>query len=140
MSCRRCDWDVCNECKSRGQPTFSSRSSGEVAYHGTSEDAARAIERQGFQVSSDGMLGRGVYVSRDFSKAAVYGSVVLELRVNFGRQCTVDCQNHPRQKTWHSEGYDSAHVPANCGMVPSGKEEHCVWDPANITVVRRARG
>ena len=48
-------------------------------FHGTSESNAASIERGGFNVSSDGMLGRGVYLSKDFSKASAYGSVVLEV-------------------------------------------------------------
>ncbi len=31
--------------------------------------------------------------------------------------------------------YDTAYVPRNCGMVASGMEEDCVWDPARISVV-----
>ncbi len=136
-------------CPRRPQSTWSSHAQqgpstalqGEVAYHGTSQAAAASIERNGFSVSSDGMLGRGVYVSRDLSKAADYGTgVVLELRVDFGRVCRVDRQGHPQQKSWHDQGFDSAWVPPNCGMVGSGREEHCVWDPARIRVVGRARG
>jgi hypothetical protein len=54
----------------------SSRSSPEEEeqmFHGTSEDFARSIERSGFRPSADGMLGRGVYLSRDFNKAAAFG-------------------------------------------------------------------
>ena len=43
-----------------------------VMYHGTRPAAADAIERWGFSRSRDGMLGEGVYLSRDVTKAAHY--------------------------------------------------------------------
>ena len=33
--------------------------------------------------------------------------------------------------------YDTAWVPAGCGVTPSGLEEDCIWDPARIRVLRR---
>ena len=51
----------------------------------------------------------------------------------------VDSANHPMQKTWMILGYDTAWVPPHCGMVPSGLEEDCVFDPRRISVVRRVR-
>lgn len=109
-------------------------------YHGTTASNASAIERNGFETSDGGMLGRGVYVSRDIHKAACYardGGVILKLRVRLGRVCRIDRQGHPQQKSWHDDGFDSAWVPPDCGMVGSGREEHCVWDPSDITVVGR---
>ncbi|KAG9333078.1 hypothetical protein JZ751_013501 [Albula glossodonta] len=111
-------------------------------YHGTSREAAKKIKANGFSQSSGGMLGRGVYVSRDLKKASRYPlelpeheRVVLKLRVNVGRVKKIDYQGHPMQKTWHTEhGYDTAWVPRNCGMVKSGLEEDCVWDPKHITI------
>jgi hypothetical protein len=118
------------------------RSSGQtlVMFHGTSRTAAAAIERNGFRVSSDGMLGRGVYLSKDFKKAQHYGAVVLKVSVNVGRVKRIDRQGHHMQKTWAANGYDTAWVPPNCGMVPSGLEENCVADPTRIRVLGRARG
>lgn len=40
-------------------------------YHGTSREAAREIEANGFQPSGHGMLGSGVYASRAFPSAAL---------------------------------------------------------------------
>ncbi|XP_032812375.2 uncharacterized protein LOC116943555, partial [Petromyzon marinus] len=109
----------------------------------TSVDGARAILSGGFRRSSEGMLGPGVYVSRDIDKAKAYPQnvphddrVVLELQVNVGRVKKIDRQNHPLQKAWRFAGYDTAWVPPNCGMVPSGLEEECVWDPNRLTVIR----
>ncbi|CAE7395331.1 unnamed protein product [Symbiodinium pilosum] len=109
-------------------------------YHGTSREAAERIEREGFQPSETGMLGPGVYVSRDIEKAMKYGPVVLEVTVEVGRVKRIDRQGHPMQNSWAQAGYDTAWVPPRCGMVPSGKEEDCVLDPERITVVGRARG
>lgn len=113
-------------------------------YHGTSVASARLIIANGFQQSQRGMLGKGVYVSRDKKKAQCYplnssssNRVVFELRVRVGRVKRIDKDNHPMQFTWHTHGYDTAWVPPKCGMmaVKSGKEEDCVFDPKRVTVV-----
>uniref|UniRef100_H2ZS95 Uncharacterized protein n=1 Tax=Latimeria chalumnae TaxID=7897 RepID=H2ZS95_LATCH len=114
-----------------------------VMYHGTDRKSAASIRRNGFlQSGKKRMLGRGVYVSRDIQKASRYPlklppnqRVVLKLRVNVGKVKKIDRQHHPLQKTWHYHGYDTAWVPPSCGMVPSGLEEDCVWDPDRIKVV-----
>ncbi|KAJ3600320.1 hypothetical protein NHX12_031305 [Muraenolepis orangiensis] len=117
-------------------------------YHGTSRDIADVIMREGFRQSKVGMLGRGVYLSRDLNKASRYPidlaeaqRVVLRVRVNVGKVIAINCQGHPRQKTWHDascgEVYDTAWCPPNCGMTQSGLEEDCVWDPNSITVLKR---
>uniref|UniRef100_A0A3P9NDW1 Grass carp reovirus (GCRV)-induced gene 2p n=1 Tax=Poecilia reticulata TaxID=8081 RepID=A0A3P9NDW1_POERE len=113
-------------------------------YHGTTVANARLIIANGFQQSTKGMLGNGVYVSRDRKKAERYplninaaDRVVLKLHVRVGRVKRIDKDNHPMQYTWSTQGYDTAWVPPNCGMkaVPSGLEEDCVFDPSRITVV-----
>ncbi|MCI4386610.1 hypothetical protein PGIGA_G00064440 [Pangasianodon gigas] len=111
-------------------------------YHGTSAQAAAQIMRTGFKQSADGMLGRGVYLSRDLNKASRYPRnllehqrVVIRVKVNVGRVKKIDRQNHPLQKSWHDHGYDTAWCPPRCGMVPSGLEEDCVWDPRRIQVI-----
>ena len=114
-----------------------------IMFHGTSEDASRGILRFGFKQSVDGMLGKGVYLSRDRDKAARYPlhlpacqKVVIEVSVKVGKVIKIDYQGHPYQRTWHDIGYDTAWVPPNCGMVPSGQEEDCVWDPNRIRIIR----
>lgn len=111
-------------------------------YHGTTERAAEQIKVSGFKPSADGMLGRGVYLSRDLNKASRYPlnlpehqRVVIRVRVNVGRVKKIDYQGHPMQKTWHDKGYDTAWCPPNCGMVLSGLEEDCVWDPNRIQII-----
>ncbi|KAM3611474.1 uncharacterized protein V6R79_019063 [Siganus canaliculatus] len=117
-------------------------------YHGTSVALARLIITNGFKQSSGGMLGPGVYVSREKKKAAHYplkssysDRVILELRVRPGRVKKIDKDNHPLQFTWHANGYDTAWVPPNCGLkaVPSGLEEDCVYDPKRVEVVAIAK-
>ncbi|XP_070402544.1 uncharacterized protein [Nothobranchius furzeri] len=117
-------------------------------YHGTSIANARNIITNGFKQSQTGMLGKGVYVSRDRKKAERYplhnsslDRVVLELHIRVGRVKRIDTDNHPMQYTWSSQGYDTAWVPPNCGMkaVPSGLEEDCVFDPKRVKVVAIAR-
>lgn len=119
-----------------------------IMYHGTSVVNARSIIANGFQQSTGGMLGKGVYVSRDKNKAERYplssnpsDRVVLELHVRVGRVKRIDQDNHPMQYTWSTQGYDTAWVPPNCGMkaVPSGLEEDCVFDPKRVKVVGIAK-
>lgn len=113
-------------------------------YHGTYLKHVQRIITSGFQRSSDGMLGPGVYVSRNIDKAKCYPlnadkkeAVVLKLKVRVGKVKKIDVDNHPLQKSWHQNGYDSCWVPPNSGItaIKSGREEDCVWDPARIVVV-----
>ncbi|KAK7131133.1 hypothetical protein R3I94_016310 [Phoxinus phoxinus] len=113
-----------------------------LMYHGTSRYAAQQIMSCGFQPSQKGMLGRGVYLSRDLNKASRYPlnlseheRAVIRVRVNVGKVKKIDYQGHPMQKTWHDHGYDTAWCPPNCGMVRSGLEEDCVWDPCQIQII-----
>ncbi|XP_034094220.1 uncharacterized protein LOC117561088 [Gymnodraco acuticeps] len=117
-------------------------------YHGTSITSARVIIANGFKQSSDGMLGMGVYVSRDIKKASAYplgcsptDRVVFQLHVRVGRVKRIDKDSHPMQKTWHSHGYDTAWVPPNIGLlaVRSGLEEDCVFDPKRVKLVGIAK-
>ncbi|XP_072224831.1 uncharacterized protein, partial [Leuresthes tenuis] len=114
-----------------------------VMYHGTTRANAQSIKTSGFRRSSAGMLGPGVYLSRDLDKASRYpighpeqDRVVIQAKVNVGRVIAINHQDHPFQKTWHYHGYDTAWVPPNCGMVKSGLEEDCVWDPSRITILQ----
>uniref|UniRef100_A0A671RL43 Grass carp reovirus (GCRV)-induced gene 2l n=1 Tax=Sinocyclocheilus anshuiensis TaxID=1608454 RepID=A0A671RL43_9TELE len=91
----------------------------------------RMYHVSGFKPSSNGMLGSGVYLSRDLDKASRYPldledehqKVVLRVKVDVGKVKKIDHQGHPLQFTWHDHGYDTAWCPPNCGMVRSGLEE-----------------
>uniref|UniRef100_A0A8C1GL74 Grass carp reovirus (GCRV)-induced gene 2o n=1 Tax=Cyprinus carpio TaxID=7962 RepID=A0A8C1GL74_CYPCA len=113
-------------------------------FHGTHLTNAKTIIDKGFERSKDGLLGPGVYVSRNIEKAKCYplnadkkDKVVFKLRVRAGKVKKIDCDNHPLQKSWHINGYDSAWVPPNSNIssIKSGREEDCVWDPKRISVV-----
>lgn len=148
MSLHYCGWEVIYD---KDSPSVELRPSQQpydrgiyTMYHGTSVASARSILAQGFRQSDTGMLGKGVYVSHDRTKAGRYplnghdfDRVVLKLRVRVGRVKRIDKDNHPMQFTWSTMGYDTAWVPPNCGMtsVPSGLEEDCVFNPKNIRVV-----
>ncbi|XP_061567253.1 uncharacterized protein LOC133421610 [Cololabis saira] len=113
-----------------------------MMYHGTTRANAQAILNAGFRQSEDGMLGAGVYLSRDLEKAKRYpldcsenNKVVIKVKVNVGKVIAINRQHHPLQKTWSDHGYDTAWVPPNCGMVPSGLEENCIWDPRQINII-----
>ncbi|XP_072548894.1 grass carp reovirus (GCRV)-induced gene 2o [Salminus brasiliensis] len=112
-------------------------------YHGTHVNSATAIITGGFQPSKVGLLGEGVYVSRNIKKAKCYPlradrqeKVVLKLKVDVGRVKKIDSDNHPLQKSWKQNGYDCAWIPphSNVSAIKSGREEDCVWDPSRITV------
>ncbi|CAL8316704.1 unnamed protein product [Arctogadus glacialis] len=120
-----------------------------VMYHGTTRTIAKAILSEGFRQSADGMLGPGVYLSRDLNKASRYPintphseRVVIRVKVNVGNVIAINHQGHPRRKNWHDHWYgevfDTAWCPPDCGMTPSGMEEDCVWDPTRIEIDKSA--
>ena len=71
-------------------------------YHGTTRSNARSIQREGFRPSSGGMLGPGVYCSRDINKARQYGGsngVILKLEVSVGKVYVINNQGD-RNSNW----------------------------------------
>jgi GTPase SAR1 family protein len=136
-----------------------------IMYHGTpSLENAALIEQQGVHASKCGLLGAGVYVSRDVRQARRYSGsgVVFEVLVRTGRVCHIqdhlvavhDVQGNVIEvpakdlvpDKWHNAGYDTAWVPADCSesIFRGGaawdqgiREETCVFDAARITVLRR---
>lgn len=103
--------------------------------HGTSEHAAKHIMKMGFVASVDGMLGRGVYLTPDIHKARAYGRVIVHVVVDLGYVLPIKYKGHPLQASWKQAGYDSARVPPRCGVVDSGLEEYCVYDPRRVKAV-----
>jgi len=112
-------------------------------YHGTDKASANQIKLagvHGLRPSSSGMLGAGVYCSRELQKALRYApyqkpgpGVVFELRVKPGKVKAIRNIPDPLQEKWHEKGYDTAWVPR--GVNPSGLEEDCVWDPQRVEIV-----
>lgn len=110
----------------------------------------------GFRLSKGGMLGAGVYMSTDLSKARSYPQrwcpsaksrvpvpdderVVLELKVQCQKTIIIERLSHPWQQGWQGEGcFDSAFVPT--GVVPSGRTETCVKHPDQILSVEVVAG
>jgi len=111
-------------------------------YHGTSREKARQILSDGlFKQSVGGMLGRGVYLSDDIEKAKYYGDVIFTVQVKVGKVAKIDSQDHPMQKSWNGEGYNSAWVPKNSGLShrfpvnSRGLSETCVFNPHRIRII-----
>jgi len=114
-------------------------------YHGTSIASALSIQRSGgfslaFCGSQSGtLLGDGVYYTGNLTKALAYAKmheacgVILVLRVDMGN-CKVLSPHDPMMRTWHENGYHTAHAPhgpSGCG----GMSEYCVRDPKRISIV-----
>lgn len=123
-------------CFGRFCRSWRARVFGVTMYHGTSAANARSILKNGFRPSSGGMLGAGVYASRDINKAKRYGDgTILTLRVSVGSVKEIRRQSD-RGNEWQkgSSGwlYDSAWVVP--GVQPSG-EEHCIKNPKRLAVV-----
>jgi hypothetical protein len=107
-------------------------------YHGTTEKAAKQIIEQGFLPSQNGLLGEGVYMTRDVTKAKNYGPVIIEALVTIpGKIITISKIGHRLQKCWQQYGYDAAWIPN--GVSKSGLEEHCIKNPAHIAVSKIVR-
>ena len=109
-------------------------------YHATpSLENAALIEQNGFRASTSGLLGPGVYVSRDVNKAEQYrgsSGIMFEVLVRVGRVCHISPDRVPVPAVasqalngasqrmvepkdlvpdkWHDAGYDTAWVPADC--------------------------
>ncbi len=108
-------------------------------FHGTTEKAAREIVQKGFLPSASGLLGEGVYMTRDILKAKNYGPVIIEALVLIpGKILTVAKTGHRLQKTWQLNGYDAAWIPQGVSK-SDGLEEHCIKNPQHIAVVKVIR-
>ena len=113
-------------------------------YHGTpSLEIAALIEQKGFNASSGGLLGPGIYVSRNIKKAEQYGvgGVIFEVLAKVGRVCHIQDHLIPvpvgekmsgssvqrmipakdlvpgewsRSSLWNDAGYDTAWVSPDC--------------------------
>ena len=47
-------------------------------YHGTHQDSVQSILSKGFMPSLEGMLGSGVYLTRDVENARLYPRFILD--------------------------------------------------------------
>lgn len=111
---------------------------GTKVYHGTSKAAADAILDSGFRPSADGLLGAGVYVTTDRSKAVAFANKygddarVIVGRAKFGKTAVVDATDARRSKyseTDWQRSHDTAYIPRGEGVA---RPEHCVKDPSRV--------
>ena len=61
-----------------------------VMFHATKNECAKKILEEGFRPSTHGMLGPGLYLSRDIEKTRSYGDVCFKLLVYTGKTKRVD--------------------------------------------------
>lgn len=109
-------------------------------FHGTSKQAAAQIMHEGFTPSTNGMLGPGVYLSRDVSKAAQYGpgqhgpnGCILVVLVKCGWVHAISDPNQRNSSWQNSTRFNTAWVRP--GVQPSG-EEDCVKNPFRCKVIQ----
>lgn len=109
----------------------------ETMYHGTSMQGADCILRHGFQTSQGGLLGAGVYLTTDKSKAALYGPRVLTCSVDVGNKCRIARRNHPKRFLWPAS-CNTKWIPAEaaCKFGTSQKGDvHCVQEKNRISII-----
>ena len=85
-----------------------------VMYHATEPYRVSSILDNGFKESTGGMLGPGLYVSRDIDKTRSYGDVCFKLLVYTGKTRSVTAADE--SGSWRSQ-YDSAYLPPNNDVV-----------------------
>ena len=108
-----------------------------LMYHGTLSRNVESILKNGFRPSSTGMLGPGVYTSKEIQKTYSYGDITFKLIVYMGRVKKVKVLNGPESKNWQAR-FDSAWVPN--GLVPSGRQENCIKQAKYIKILGISRG
>lgn len=108
----------------------------ETMYHGTSMQGAESILRHGFTTSEGGLLGSGVYLTTDKSKAALYGPRVLTCSVDVGSKCCIDKRKHRNRLNWPLS-CDTKFIPAHAAHQWTSQkgDVHCVWDKTRIAIV-----
>jgi len=108
-------------------------------FHGTTWHAATTIERDGFLPSTNGCLGRGVYVAREekarrFAQqraretGSSYGGLVELLVIVRNPKYVLSNDYH-----WQGEGYDACRAERTSA---STNMEWCIADPNAIQVLR----
>ena len=108
-----------------------------VMYHATDKDNVQSILDNGFRPSTSGMLGPGLYLSRDINKTRNYGNVCFKLLVYTGRTKRMDSAD--TAGSWRGT-YDSAYLPPHNYVVSSGREETCVKSVDQVKVLGIAFG
>ena len=108
-----------------------------VMYHATKKENVSRILTDGFRESTGGMLGPGLYVSRDIDKTRAYGDVCFKLLVYIGitkLMAEVDTSGD-----WRSH-HHSAYLPPNNDVVSSKREETCLKSAQQARILGIAYG
>ena len=118
----------CDVCGKKGQTDH------RKLYHGTSAAFAKAMERNGFKVSKDGMFGPGVYTVSDIEKAVIF---VLDVdlgrcKTNYALGCSQSHQPYCQCRRWLQENFESQEVPAGAGIK---RTEIVVRNPRQIAIL-----
>ena len=108
-----------------------------VMYHATKRQNLASIVKNGFKLSTIGMLGPGIYLSRDINKTRAYGDVCLKVLVYTGK--TVKVHSSDNQGSWRGS-FDSAYLPPNNNVVASGFDETCVKSNKQVNILGIAYG
>ena len=108
-----------------------------VMYHATDRGNVKSILDNGFRPSVGGMLGPGLYLSRDINKTRNYGDVCFKLLVYTGRTKRMDSADNGG--SWR-ESNDSAYLPPHNDVVSSGREETCVKSVKQVKILGIAYG
>lgn len=109
-----------------------------TVYHGTSASKAAAIMKEGFKPSKSGLLGQGIYVTTDQSKAQAFAGTdgaVVRAVANPGNMKVVDARGareHGHSESSWQKAHDSAFVPKGEGVA---RPEHCIKDPQRVSPV-----
>jgi hypothetical protein len=76
-----------------------------IAYHGTSQEAAKSIEAKGFnpKITNGQFYGSGVYLSSDQTEAAKYGESVIPLKVKLDNPFILDMSKYRSVEEWYDE-------------------------------------
>ena len=108
-----------------------------VIYHATKGHNVCSILSDGFKPSTGGMLGPGLYLSRDIDKTRAYGDVCLKVLAYTGKTRKMDSEDNAG--SWRAN-YDSAYLPPNNSVVASKREETCLKSVDQVTVLGVAYG
>lgn len=119
-----------------------------ILYHGTSWTCAKLIETSGFESSSSGELGAGIYFSTrktaiNYALAAQgrgkgFGAMIIKVRVDYQTLKTVSDTNDAGNWTDEYDGCYCPEMTATAGRTANKLTDSAEWvfkNPASITVL-----
>ena len=108
-----------------------------VMYHATPASNVESILANSFCESTGGMLGPGLYVSRDIDKTRYYSDVCFKLLVYTGK--TRELSTKDTSGSWRSE-FDTVYIPPNNDVVKNKREEFCLKSAKQARILGIAYG